>query len=212
MRIISNIKTMRIVNIATIGLIAISQTACISLFPKPGKPPLIARFSAADNVRVKSPTDISIIVGTPEMPSGFASTDIAIIMKDNSIAYIDGVSLINPAPKAIQSLLIETFEKSGAFKLVTREETSVRAKYFLALEVSRFDISAPKYRQTGQANITISARLIDYRDRSPIAGKIFTSVAPAAKGSVIKPAMALELATQNAANEIMDWILAQPIK
>lgn len=190
-----------------IGLLGLG--GCISVLPKPGKPPLLTAFNAATNVEKLSPTSNSIIIDLPLMPRAFASNEIAIILENGSYAFVDGVALIAPAPKSLQNLIIDTFDKSGAFKFSAKSSTSVRADYFLAFDVSRFEVSEPKWRKNGVATIEISARLIDFTTRKPISGKSFLINAQALRGNALQPAKALESASQNAAFEILKWSLEE---
>ncbi len=193
-----------------IGLVfPIMLGGCVSLLPKPGKPAIIAPFGADKNFAPRGNTGKSIIIDVPQMPNSLATNEIMVNVSDGSLAYVDGVNLIAPAPKAIQGLLIETFDKSSAFKLVGRETTTIRANYFLALDVTRFDVTEPGWRKPGHANINISARLINYFDRSAVASKVFEIDTIAKKGNAIEPAIALQSATQMAAEQILDWIIEQ---
>ncbi len=195
---------------SVIGLVIPTMLGgCVSLLPKPGKPALIAPFYASKDIVAREAIDKSIIIDVPQMPRSLATNEIMVNLPDGSLAYVDGVNLIAPAPKAIQSLLIETFDKSLAFKLVGRETTTLRANYFLALDVTRFDVTEPGWRKPGHANVTISARLINYYDRSAIANKVFEIDTIAKKGNAIEPALALQSATQIAAGQILDWVIEQ---
>ncbi|MBN8647692.1 MAG: membrane integrity-associated transporter subunit PqiC [Caulobacterales bacterium] len=199
-----------IFTLSIIGLtLPLMLGGCVSLLPKPGKPPLVAPFSAAKNISIRENIGKSIIVDAPLMPRSLATNEIMVNLPDGSLAYVDGLNLIAPAPKAIQNLLIETFDKSLAFKLVGRETTTLRADYFLAIDVTRFDVTEPGWRKPGHANVTISARLINYYDRTAIANKVFEIDTIAKKGSAIEPAIALQNATQIAADQILDWVLEQ---
>lgn len=199
-----------IFTLSIIGLtLPLMLGGCVSLLPKPGKPPLVAPFNAAKNISIRENIGKSIIVDAPLMPRSLSTNEIMVNLPDGSLAYVDGLNLIAPAPKAIQNLLIETFDKSLAFKLVGRETTTLRADYFLAIDVTRFDVTEPGWRKPGHANVTISARLINYYDRTAIANKVFEIDTIAKKGSAIEPAIALQNATQIAADQILDWVLEQ---
>lgn len=199
-----------IFTLSIIGLtLPLMLGGCVSLLPKPGNPPLVAPFNAAKNISIRENIGKSIIVDAPLMPRSLSTNEIMVNLPDGSLAYVDGLNLIAPAPKAIQNLLIETFDKSLAFKLVGRETTTLRADYFLAIDVTRFDVTEPGWRKPGHANVTISARLINYYDRTAIANKVFEIDTIAKKGSAIEPAIALQNATQIAADQILDWVLEQ---
>lgn len=193
---------------ALLAIVApISLSGCISLLPKPGKPALIAPFAASPNVELRQNIGKSIIIDIPKLPDAMTKNDIMVRTADGALAYIDGVNLVASTPKAIQGLIIETFDRAGAFKLVGRDSTSVNADYFLALDVAKFELNEPSWRKAGLAKVTISARLIKYSDRSALANKMFEITSDAKKGSPLEPAAALEKATQIAASNILDWVI-----
>lgn len=190
-----------------VGLIGLS--ACISVLPKPGKPPLLTSLNAAPNIEIFEKSNASIIIDLPIMPRAFSSNEIAILLENGSYAYVDGIALTAPAPKSLQNLIIDTFDKSGAYKFAAKSSVSVRADYFLAFDITRFEVSEPKWRKSGNATIELSARLIDFSNRKPIIGKSFTISAPALRGNALQPAKALEAASQKAALEVLKWSLAE---
>lgn len=199
----------KLIAISFASIMAFGLNGCISLLPKPGKPPAISVLRAANIVEGFEKTQNSIIIDTPNMERAFSSNDIAVLLDNGAYAFIDGVSLSTPAPKALQNLLLETFDKSGAYKLAAKSSSSVRADYFLAFDITHFEVTEPKWRKNGEANIEISARLIDFSNRKPISSKTFTATAPAKRGTPLEPVRALEAASQLVALDILKWSLAE---
>lgn len=195
------------ISFAFIGLLGLSS--CISVLPKPGKAPLLTSLNSLPKVDNFDATQNSIIIDLPTMPRAFSGNEIAVILDNGSYAFVDGIALTAPAPKSLQNLIIDIFDKSGAFKFAAKSTTSVRADYFLAFDISRFEVSEPKWRKNGIATIEFSARLIDFTSRKPISGKNFLINAPAMRGNALQPARALEAASQNAALETLKWTLIE---
>lgn len=193
-----------------LGLVALGLLplgGCITLLPKPGKPSMVAPMIGDFKIdKFENAAPYSVAVDVPEMPSALSGSSVVVLLKDGSYAYIEGLRLASPAPIAIQNIFISTFDKANAFLATVRGNTNVRANYELAIDVSRFDVTMPKWGKEGIARIDASVRIIDVSTRAPIAAKTFSTTAPAMKGKPIEAANALEHATQSLALEIMNWV------
>lgn len=191
--------------LATVATIPLVLSGCISLLPKPGKPPVIAQLRSGEVGRIANQVPFTISVGVPIMARAIGGDKVAIITENSAIAYIDGLLLSATAPISIQNVILETFDKSLAFRAVARGGTNSRADFELLFDVSRFEVSEPRARQNGLATIALTARLIDTQTRRPLAIRQFTATAAAKRGHVTEPALALEAATQNVSLEILNW-------
>lgn len=181
-------------------------TGCVSVLPKPGSSPIIVPLRASNSVdRAASQAPFSIAVGLPVMPHALAGVEVTALQSDGSIAYVEGVKFASPAPIGIQSIILGTFDKAVAFRASSRTSSTARSDFELALDVNVFEVTMPQRREAGTAKVEATARLIEISTRRPLATKIFTSSVPAPAGDANQPALALELATQNMALEIMTW-------
>lgn len=182
---------------------------CVSLLPKPGKPPITVPLRASqDVVRKAQQAPFTIAVGMPNMPRSLSGSQVAAIQDDGSIAYIERLALASNAANSIQNVILGTFDKAVAFRSAVRASANARADYEIILDVSRFEVTLPKWRTAGVANVEITARLVDVKLRRPLASRIFTSSAPAEHGDASNAALALETATQTISVEIMDWAIS----
>lgn len=193
-----------ILALGTISLLS----GCISLLPKQGKPPVIAQLRAANISLNATQAPFTISIAQPIMPRAIAGERIAVTGENSAILYVDGLLLAAIAPISIQNVILDTFDRSSAFRAVVRGGTNSRADYEILFDVARFDVTQPKFRQDGTANITITARLIDVKTRRPLAIKQFSASAPAKRGNVTEPALALEAVTQKVSQEILNWSIS----
>ena len=180
---------------------------CISLLPKPGKPPMLAPMVSDYTVEeFAEPTSYTLAVDLPDMPRAIGGYQVVALTEKGTYAYISGLRMATPAPNAVQNILIGTFEKAKAFKAVVRGNTPIRTDFELAIDVPRYEVTTPKWRKDGVARIDISVRIIDATTRVPLAAKTFTATADAQKGDAIEAANALERATNVVSVEIMNWV------
>ena len=200
-------KNIKKIGFGLIGLALLPLGGCISLLPKPGKPSMVAPMLGEYKGDVfETAAPYSVAVDTPEMPAALSGSSVVALLNDGSYAYIEGLRLASPTPVAIQNIFISTFEKANAFLATTRGNTNVRATYELAIDVSRYEVTMPKWGKAGTARIDASVRIIDVSTRSPIAAKTFSSTVPAIKGKPIQAANALEQATKTLAVDVMKWV------
>ncbi len=194
-------------NIAAALVLPIALGGCISVLPKPGKPPVIAQLRGGDIPINSQKAPFTISIGVPIMARAIGGDRVAVVTENSAIAYVDGLLLSATAPISIQNVILETFDKSQAFKAVARGGTNSRADFELLFDVSRFDVTEPRSRRDGVASINITARLIDTQTRRPLAIRQFSANAGAKRGSVTEPALALEAATQKVSQDILNWTL-----
>ncbi len=187
---------------------ALALNGCISLLPKPAKPPIIIPFRANEQIAVVNPVQASLILLQPNTAPTLNNAEVPVILANGALAYIDGVELDANVPKAIQNLFVETFDKSGAFKAISRDYT-VRADYMLILDVGRFEVKEPNSFNPGEARVELTARIVDYNSKKPIVSKVFYATAPASRGEVSVPALALVNATQSIANAVLKWSVSE---
>lgn len=186
-------------------------SACVSLLPKPAKPPITIPFRANEQIATTSHIGASLIILPPLTAANLNTAEIPVIVSNGSLAYLDGVELDANVPKAIQNLFVETFDKSGAFQAISRDYT-VRADFLLILDVGRFEVTEPSNIGPGEARFEMTARIVEFQSKKPIVSKVFFATAPASKGEPSIPAKALVNATQNVANAVLKWSVSEIVK
>ncbi len=181
-------------------------TGCISLLPKPGKPPTIYPLSPIkDFQKYEDQVPFNISIGLPSLPRANSGIEIVAKQRNGTIAYIDGLNLASSAPISIQNIIIGTFDKSMAFRAVVRGLSATRPDFELFIDVAVFEVEMPYKKSNGKAVIELTARLIDGKSRKPLAIKVFKAEQDAQKGDEEEAAIALEIATQNLSKELLDW-------
>ena len=156
---------------------------------------------------VQSPFTIGI--GVPTMPAMLLGNQIAVLRKDRTFAYVEGLRFSASAQLLIQNVVLETFDLAGSSRAAVRAVTIARPDYELHFDVSDFQVTEPQGRTRGMARIEATARLIDVYSGKPLASKVITGEAIAARGDVTQPARALEQATRSFAIKAMQWAVEE---
>jgi cholesterol transport system auxiliary component len=181
-------------------------SGCITLLPKPGKPPSIVTLRADPTLlRSQNPAPFTIGVGLPTMPAILAGNKIAVRQEDGGYAYVDRLQLSAAAPQAIQSLILETYDRAGGARAAVRALTVARPDFEIHFDINAFEVTEPEGRQPGIARIESGVRLVEVYTGRPLASTILSAEVPAPRGERTNPALALEKATRQLALQAVNW-------
>jgi ABC-type uncharacterized transport system auxiliary subunit len=190
-----------------IALLTISLGACIRVFPDPPPPPLIFALRADPNLSAGAdPVPITLGIAAPSLTSVLAGSELAGMRQDGSYAYIKGVRWTAATPDALQSLLLETADRSNLVRSAVRTAATARSDYTLQFDVATFVLE--RSRKSGTAKIEGTARLIGSVDRRVIATKYIAVSGDAGLEGPGDAARALEAVAQTAALEAVTWASA----
>lgn len=195
---------------SALGIIAISGAAlsggCITLLPKPGKPPSVVTMRADPAiVRTTTPAPFSMGIGLPMMPALLATNKVAVRQEGGTYAFVDRLILSASAPDTIQNVILETFDRAGAAKAAVRALTVARPDFEVHFDIIAFEVTQPEGRTPGIARVEAGVRLVEVYTGKPLASTVIKSEVPARRGDRTTPALALEAATQRMALEAMTW-------
>jgi ABC-type uncharacterized transport system auxiliary subunit len=195
---------------ATLGTIALTGVllsgGCITLLPKPGKPPSVVTMRADPAlVRATTPAPFSMGIGLPTMPALLATNKVAVRADDGTYAFVDRLILSASAPDTLQNVILETFDRAGAAKAAVRALTVARPDYEVHFDMIAFEVTQPEGRTPGVARVEAGVRLVEVYTGRPLASTVIKAEAPAPRGDRTNAAIALEAATRTMAFEAMNW-------
>lgn len=184
-----------------------SLGACIRVFPDPPPPPLIFALRADPGLNAAAnPVPVTLGIAAPTLTSALAGSDLAALRPDGSYAYIKGVRWTAATPDALQSLLLETADRSNLVRSAIRTAASARSDYTLQFDVATFVLE--RARKSGTAKIEGTARLISTVDRRVVGSTFIAVEGDAGLDGPADAARALEAVAQSAALEAVTWASA----
>jgi ABC-type uncharacterized transport system auxiliary subunit len=190
-----------------IAALTVSLGACIKVFPDPPPAPLIFALRADPGLSAAAePVPITLGIAAPTLTSALAGSELAGIRPDGSFAYIKGVRWTAATPDALQSLMLETADRSNLVRSAVRTAASARSDYTLQFDVATFALE--RARKSGTAKIEGTARLVSTVDRRVIATKFIAVNGDAGLDGPGDAARALEAVAQTAALEAVTWASA----
>lgn len=100
-----------------------------------------------------------------------------IVIKPNAaeINYLGDVQWSDSLPRLVQARLIETLERAGVYRAVTRPGSGIDADYQLLVEIRHFEIIAG---EPAKARVALSMRLVPTGSGRSIAQRVFDAETP----------------------------------
>ncbi|NEJ73628.1 ABC transporter [Rhizobium phaseoli] len=144
-----------------------------------------------------------ILIAPPTALSALGSEQIVIRVSSSEIQYLSRAQWGDKLPRMVQSKLVEAFENSGKLGGVGMPGQGLAIDYQVVTDIRSFEIDASN---GNQAVVEISAKILNDRNGSVRAQKVFRATAPAGgdNGGFVK---ALDRAFSTVASEIVNWTL-----
>ncbi|MBX5161122.1 MULTISPECIES: ABC-type transport auxiliary lipoprotein family protein [unclassified Rhizobium] len=144
-----------------------------------------------------------ILIASPTALSALGSEQIVIRVSSSEIQYLSRAQWGDKLPRMVQSKLVEAFENSGKLGGVGMPGQGLAIDYQVVTDIRSFEIDASN---GNQAVVEISAKILNDRNGSVRAQKVFRATAPAGgdNGGFVK---GLDRAFSMVASEIVNWTL-----
>lgn len=197
-----------IIRPALVAFATLSLSACVSLLPE-STPSAVYRLSSPEPRAWTGDQWTVIEVVSPQAPGGLAGDEIALQMEDRHIAYMAGARWIAPAPRLLQTLIIDTINASDARLAPALPDDGVRADYELRLDLREFeavydngDGNAPLVR------VRINARLVASNGRHFVASSDFVGEVRASANRIGAIVAAFDQASTQVSRDLAAWTAA----
>jgi cholesterol transport system auxiliary component len=119
--------------------VLIALAGCGSLLPTGGPAPDLYTLSPATRFpEGLKRANWQLMIEEPTAVGGVESNRIAVQPTPNEIRYFGNVRWVERAPRLIQGLLVESFERSRAIAGVERYTVTLKADYLLRVEIRDF--------------------------------------------------------------------------
>ncbi|NBB83714.1 MAG: hypothetical protein GVY28_09955 [Alphaproteobacteria bacterium] len=155
------------------------------------------------------PVDWQLLVEPAVASAALDTVRIALRRELTRIEYYAGVAWTERAPLMVQTLLVESFENSGAIVSVGRETFGLRADYVLKTELREFQAEYLDDRAAPKVRAQINAKLVRMPDRQIVVGQTFEALLPAdsrAFGDVI---LAFDAALGEVLKDAVEWAIRE---
>lgn len=146
-----------------------------------------------------------LVVETPTT-SGAIATD-RILVKPNPLqaAYLPNARWVDGAPVMVQTLLVQSIQASGAFRLVSRAPGGLFPDYTLLTEIRSFQ-AEPEPAGDYRVRVALTLTLVREADGAVVAGRSVERSALAANVAPLTIAAAFDAAMGAALREAVAWV------
>src|SRR5439155_4347300 len=155
------------------GATLLSLSACTSLlglYPAPH----LYRVTPKSTFPANLPhPPIQLLVDLPLAPAGLDSSRIALSRSAVSIDYFADSAWTDSLPLVVQTVLIESFENSGAIAAIDRESIGLRADFILKTEIRHFEALYDSPNGAPEVWVAIIVRLVNPAGRDIVAHASF---------------------------------------
>ncbi len=189
-------------------LTAAAVAACGPLVNLSGGKPanLYALTSASGLAAPTTFPDMALMVEEPKTSAAFDTQGIALMPEAREINYYAGAKWVDRAPKMVQTLLMTSFEGTGAFRDVGGESMALAANYRLSTDLRAFNAD---YTGGGSpvVHISIMGKLFATRPLH-LAGTRLISVEELVGSDKLQDIIAaFDRANESATTKLVDWTI-----
>lgn len=189
-------------------LISFFLSGCITLFPKPEDPPRIYTLTP----EIISSTRLPKVGGllAVERPNAGADLDtekIAIHLTPQKVDYYNRAKWIESAPKMIQDVIVESFDKTEKITAFSTNFANLRSDYILLIDLQEFQAEPYHCHDKTLIHTGLNAKLIKMPERKLIASQNFHQKLDAGDNKMDTLVSCFDLATGNVINRLVEWVL-----
>ena len=192
---------------ASAALLALA--GCSGLIGPSGPPPQIYRLAPQFPASPGSaPVTWQLAIARPETTQTLDSERIA-LTRGAMMDYYAAAQWNDTAPRLLQALLVEAFERSGRIAAVAPESEGLHTDYLLVTELRDFDAQYDSANGAPLAVVDIAAKLVDARGKVMTAHNTHQSVR-AGQNSVASVVDAFDQSMAAALADLVAWALQTP--
>ncbi|MBC7143526.1 MAG: membrane integrity-associated transporter subunit PqiC [Rhodobacteraceae bacterium] len=193
--------------LAIAGLVTLGGCGAISVVSSASEDLAAFTLAPLDTGQRQAAVGGHLIVEEPTA-SGALATD-RILIKPNRIQaqYLPGARWVEPAPLLIQTLLVQSIENSGRFRLVGRRAMGLQPDFTLMTELRDFQAEAshPAEGPGLTVRVGLVLTLIRESDRSIVGSRRVESVVAAPTSDALPLVSAFDAALSAALAELVAW-------
>jgi cholesterol transport system auxiliary component len=185
-------------------------TGCGGLLPKAPERPLYRLTQAAVSPQSPRRVPALLVVATPTASAGLDTKRMAVISSPVAIDYFAEGEWVERLPFLVKEVLIEGFQKSGAFTAVSSEGLGLSADYVLSTDIRDFAATYDSSNGAPLARVRIAAELITMPGRDIAAATSVTREARAGANNLPSIVLAFDQALGQAVQDLIAWSAGNP--
>lgn len=190
-----------------VAALALAPAGCSSLLGGGGPPTALYTLTALNNLPGGPRLNLEILIDKPSATDALDTRRIALRRNQLSFNYYADSAWTDPAPAMIQALLVESLQRSGRVKAVSRNTLAIRGDYELRVDVRRFEADYEGKAELPTIRIEFGLILVHVEDRAVAGTNTVTASARPGANDVSSVVVAFDQALHDATRVTLTWTL-----
>lgn len=191
------------------GLLAASAVLSCSILPSSGPVPDLYTLTAAHPTPVGTAVDWPLAVEEPVPAGGLATDRIAVRPSALELRYYSKVRWAERVPRMVQTLLVQSFQDSGAFLAVTRQPIGIHRGFSVRTDLRAFEVESFAAGQAPLVHVAITAQLVALPREDIVAARTFEARRVAQDREMVAVVGAFDDGMEAVLGEILAWVVSE---
>lgn len=195
----------------TIGLAIMATLPACGVIPKVNEPVDLYTLTPKTTFTETLPkVDWQLVVEKPVAAASLDTPRIALQRTPLTFEYYAESAWTDNAPAMVQTLLIESFERTGQIPAVGREAIGLRPDYILKTDLREFEAIYKGDNPVPTVWVRMNAKLVKMPERRIVASETYGAEMPAAGSTLTAVVEAFDEALGKVLKQIVEFTLAAP--
>ncbi len=195
-----------------LGLLAMGLSGCEGLIPNLAGPPANLFTLTPKNTFATGLPSVpwQLVVEEPLASGGLNVDRIALRATATELKYFARARWTERAPRMVQTLLVESFENSGAIVAVGRKAIGLRSDYNLITELREFQAEYFTPDGVPTIRVRLNAKLVKQPRRAIVASRSFEAAVKAEGKNIRLVIGAFDQALGKVLRHTVEWTVKRP--
>ena len=192
--------------------LAVALSGCEGLVPTLGGPPANLYTLTPKNTFTKELQGVrwQLVVDEPLASGGLNIDRIALRHSPTELKYFARARWTERAPRMVQTLMVESFENSGAIVAVGRKAIGLRSDYNLITELREFQAEYFESDGVPTVRVRLNAKLVKQPRRAIVASRTFESTIKSEGKAMRHVIRAFDQALGKVLRHTVQWTIKMP--
>ena len=192
--------------------LAVVLSGCEGLVPTLGGPPANLYTLTPKNTFTKELQRVrwQLVVDEPLASGGLNIDRIALRHSPTELKYFARARWTERAPRMVQTLMVESFENSGAIVAVGRKAIGLRSDYNLITELREFQAEYFESDGVPTVRVRLNAKLVKQPRRAIVASRTFESKIKSEGKAMWHVIRAFDQALGKVLRHTVEWTIKMP--
>ena len=192
--------------------LAVALSGCEGLVPTLGGPPANLYTLTPKNTFSKELRRVrwQLVVDEPLASGGLNIDRIALRHSPTELKYFARARWTERAPRMVQTLMVESFENSGAIVAVGRKAIGLRSDYNLITELREFQAEYFESDGVPTVRVRLNAKLVKQPRRAIVASRTFESTIKSEGKAMRNVIRAFDQALGKVLRHTVEWTIKMP--